>query len=419
MNDSQLEAQLGHWLSEGPRTAPARLAGSAATYALEHPRHRSGGWRALMAGAGVLVRPTPIALRPLVLLVLLALTFALGAAFYAAWHNSAVVPHGYVCPSDSNPDETGPAGQQLPWTGTRLDRGWGPLFFDATSHQIFAIDRNPMSVWAFDVCHNTWAPTAIALDGIEAPQIMFLADGGATLVIDEFPNKAALPGDHRLAAYGLTTGTRRELGLVPFGRNGDVAYRVQPGERVSGQVVVLWEGQLWAYDPAAGLWQQLAALGDLPPAYGLSEMGYDPSADRLILYTRFDYWTTPQHPDQWGPRVYEFDFASSTWTRAPDPVIDIPISWSGKSHHFAIDEVARQVVAYFGDANAVRYDSTRHQFDVLDIAPAPSPYLGRFQPAVVYDSINRRLVVISWLDDTFDMVALDINRGQWIDLNSQ
>lgn len=403
MNDSQLEAQLGQWLAEGPRAAPARLAGSAASYALAHPRGRSGGWRALMAGAGGLVRPMQIALRPLVLLVLLALTFALGAAFYAAWHNNALLPlpsptdqpspAAFACPLGAMPDNPGPADQPRPWAPNAENLRVGPSTFDSRRGQVLVATGSLL--WTFDVCGNAWAARS-ELDPNPA------GAGDFSFLVYEAGLDALLTNHGgKLRVFDLAFGASTDI-RPPFDLGSQAVMRVATRDLIVRDAA---KSRLALYDIASGAWSELDQFGDVPPAGGSAElMGYDASVDRLVIYSANS--ATPP-VEQWTPRTYEYDFATSTWTRTGDaPEMDFPYGIAG-GYEMTYDAAHGRVIL-FEKYGGFSYDIDTHQWDDLRLSPFVSGDLASIWNSVAYDSVNRRVVVVGPnTDAVFAVDALD------------
>lgn len=416
MNDSQFEAQLGHWLAEGPRTAPARLAGSVASYALAHPRGRFGGWRALMAGAGVLVRPAPIALRPLVLLVLLALTFALGAAFYAAWHNNAVLPlpsptvqpspgpAGHVCPPGSAPNAPGSPDQARPWVvssgGNAGLRRTDPITFDSSRGQVLVVTRSPLALWTFDVCSNTWAKSDIDLSTGGGSAFSFLVYDPTldTLFAEELYGT-------QLGAFDLAAGTHALVAKPPFALGKQAVLRPATDQLIVRQSQ---GSRLASYDVVSASWAELAQFGEVPPAGGSAAlMAYDESADLLVLYSS-NSGTPPA--EQWQPQTYEYDFASSTWTLTGDaPELDFAYGLAGP-YQMAYDASFGRVVL-FNRYAAISYDAASHHWDSLQLRPYLTGDLASWWNSITYDSVNHRIVVLGPYSD--GVFAVDAVNETW------
>jgi hypothetical protein len=102
-----------------------------------------------------------------------------------------------------------------------------------------------------------------------------------------------------------------------------------------------------------------------------------------VLYSR-NSW----NPGSWEPRTYEYDFATSTWTREADPPAVDLTAGIGRCE-MAYDEALGRVVI-FSHYGGISYDAAGHGWELVNLDPGlTSSYFS----ALVYDSVNKRLVV--------------------------
>lgn len=349
--------------------------------------------------------PVPIGVLLLAGLLLLGL---LGAVLVSGSWSSDPVSVLATCPAGSRPDEPGPPDQARPQGGygAVVDRQSSLLVLLAVGERR---DGQPESqIWHFDLCTNTWRRSAAVLPA-ELPH-----DGyGATSVYDAESDLIVNFGTRRIVVYDADSASVRIAERPTNGDRTRAAY-----DPVDDLIYVLDAGQLWTYDVDVDTWQEVVQTGDLPRSTGQSLlMAYDASAQRIVLCRA-------------GGATYEFDPATSTWTRfigAP------PMGWwfgdLVAGGEIAYDE-ARARTIVFTRGRAIAYDATAHSWEVVFDAPVESdPPVGpgdlsqRGAASLAYDPLNHRTLAIGGLRhtgadslDADDVIAFDLGTRTWTEL---
>jgi Galactose oxidase, central domain len=454
MNELDFDRRLAAWLRE-PAPEPSDRILSAV---VDHARVRAParGLRALWTRpqpALGMRRPYGVVLRPVLLLILLTLAFALGGFVYASMQHTVVVvptplptstpaPVSFVCPPGTSPDQPGPVDQARPdattqRSGYAIDETSGRVVggryaFDRQSGRVVLAGQTltegtnggPATIWTFDVCTNAWRKSAVttlptvpsAMAYSEAADVTFLfgADG---------PGNSSLP----VLAYDAEADSLTVRGELPDSLHG--AWPLQAVYRAAtGEVVVreYGSGALWVYD-LAGTWRRLAEAGDIPAQRYLQLLAYDRSVDRLILYT-LSADGTREPPEPVG---YEFDFDTSAWTRQTvlPPLLPFPYGDIGSFHEMAYDEVHQRTVA-FSQGQVIAYDATAQAWEVLfdsamDRTPDDNDVSHRQEIALVYDPVNQRILSFGgyrWTSGWIavdDVIAFDLHNRTWTTLLAQ
>jgi hypothetical protein len=455
MDDLDFDRRLGAWMREDAPEPSAQVLRTVVAHARAHaPAH---GLRALLyraSGAVALPRPAVAVLRPVTLLILLALALALGSFVYGRLQHTVVVPvasptespttqptstpsrvpasaapNTYACPRGATPDLPGPADQVRPPAAGPA--GYSPATstryaFDRQSGRLVMYEASPAAgalpaIWTFDVCTNTWLHSSAAFPPDWAGPAWAMAYRDATDLTLIFGSPLE-GGGGLVLGYDADTDTLTPVGMFPDALQSGVLHAVY--RAATGEVIVRDDHTLdmWAYD-AAGNWRQLDQAGDVPAAAtSLSLLAYDRSVDRLILYTNAADSTSRQVS-------YQFDFGSSTWTDPTpvQPVVMFP--WGDIGYgEIAYDEThARTVV--FSRGVAIAYDAVAGEWQVVYDSPLdPMPpsdandISHRQDVTLVYDPVNERVLSLGgrrfttdWFD-VDDVIAFDLDSRRWITL---
>ena len=424
MDDDIFERHLSTWLADGRNAASSWVVPSVIDHAQRNPRgvpFRVRWSEAMRAVAAV--HPGSAGNRWAMVVIAALLVVALAGIGYIGARGLLVAPPSptpvpshsptpssvaFVCPPGTDPNTLGPVDQTRPWTGDGSFYDAGPFTFDsARGVALIGLSGSPSSLWQFDVCTNTWARSSIALKSAQAPQILVYDLATDQLLADEGPTDAgaqAVHSDTRLVSYDLGTGTRTVNATLPFD-----SQRVHAVFRPSaGQLVVRDDGAslLWSYDVSSDTWAELGQAGDVPPAEGTARLlAYDPTVDRLVLYSRNG---SDVPPGPWEPRTYEYDFGTSTWTREADPLF-VGSAYGGIAGGVTYDGALGRVMVFSG-YGGITYDAAKHQWEALQLSPwlsdAPS-----YSDELAYDSTNKRIVVFDLAGSA--VRAIDAVNGTW------
>ena len=359
------------------------------------------------------IRASGWALRParafawLALLALLLATLGAAALFVGSQQEprlQAVVPpvgNAFVCPPGSNPDEPGPAGQARPrWdahTALAFDRRAGRLMV------LVDVDDN-VETWTFDVCANTWTQMHPSREPFGWLQLVYDVRAGLTIGVADCRDCVREPRG-TVWAYDLEANAWSETGAAPTGVTG-LSY-----EPIAGLVVALGdEGgpnddrkALWSYDVETGTWTPIRQANAM--SSGL--FAYDTSVYRIITYG------PAADPESVDREIRLFDIRTGRWSRsgAVTPGVWGSGMW-GAPPAIAFDEAAERTVVFGGSLAA--YDAAAERWEILiDAADRdPSDWL---PSALVYDSVNRRLVGLGRgvIVDRGGLVAFDLTTREW------
>ncbi len=313
-----------------------------------------------------------------------------------------------VCPPGSAPDLPGPADQARPPTDLVS------MAFDREARQIVLLGWSPESTtetWTFDVCTNTWSQ----LGGAGAPERALLAyDGDSRAVVAFAPQYW---GGERVYAsvFDRATGSWDRRSTGPIQNLLGVVY-----EPRSGQIVVHGETaesagpELWAYDVERDRWARLRQI-DAPnlgadPQHEL--LAYDPGRAHIVLHMI--------------DRSWEYNPTTGRWSteRASSPPVNG--GFFGNPGSIATDEVTGRVVIYSAGP-VLAYDGAAGHWEPIDtLEPWPDwgEPGGRAGQSIVYDSLNRRIVVyggrgLDPCQSPDDVWTFDPSAGEWTLLLAQ
>jgi N-acetylneuraminic acid mutarotase len=217
-------------------------------------------------------------------------------------------------------DLTTDAWAKLKHTGTApTARASQAMAYDPTSDKLVVFGGYDGTTyyndtWVYDFTAGTWTAAGAAGTGPAARQ-------GHSLVYDPVSKKMILFGGYDGSteyndtwAYDPAAGTWKDLkpeGNPPAARDSQaLAYDSDD------KVMVLFGGwstttqynDTWAYDPADNSWNAIQTTGVVPAARALSQMVYDPSIKRLVLFgggtssaTFNDLWLFDYSGRSWAP----------------------------------------------------------------------------------------------------------------------
>ncbi len=244
----------------------------------------------------------------------------------------------------------------------------GTIAYDPTGRQIFlfggsdGVERNDL--WTYSLTQRRW--TEIQASG-ERPPARF----GHTLLFD--------PVRRRLVVFGGQAGG--------------------------------FFSDTWAFDIAAGSWQQVSADESGPSRrYGHSAI-YDAARDRMIVSHGFT--NAGRFDDTWA-----FELATNTWRNVSPP--------SGRPlrrclHHAVYDSANNQMLLYGGCASGAgpcplgdlwSFDLTAHRWTEIASPTTPAP---RDHYGIVFDDVRERVLLFGGsgggpLNDTW---AFDTRARAW------
>ena len=324
----------------------------------------------------------------------------------------------FACPAGTNPDAPGPADQVRPPWGVADVPG---MAFDSRHGTLVAIADG--ATWTFDVCTNTWARPQPGRQPTGDNNLVYDLDSAVTLASDS---------EGRMWAYDLEADTWTEKGRAPFDTG---TIRLWFHEPSSGRVVALEDDRIddetlglipWSYDVATDTWTQMRQGTSVALGAHYQFFTFEPPADRVIAYV--STWT-PSGPSDWqfGARTWLYDVGGAAWstTAAVAPPVFNHGMW-GLSPGIGYDEAAARTVMV-GQGHLATYDATADRWEVLfggSTEGVPDSCGTRPEcrqmPAMVYDSVNERLVVFGGYVATQageiwpnDLLAFETRTGAW------
>lgn len=398
MNHDQHE-KLQRWADRGrPRGAvilleqvEARLAYSDYPSVELRPVQTRRGW-AIAAVAAVLVAVT---------IGLVALIDPFGAEPIPMATEEA------VCSTGQNANNPGSADQPRPPHAV----SFGPLaVFDSQSGRIVMMAEG--QTWSFDVCSNAWeqmqpAPadyvSTVVYDADSDLIVAFVFDAGSPVEV---------------WAYDLESNTWSKKQNPPD----EIRARSALYDPVTGLVVTdRSSSDLVTYDVDRDHWEtipidlgfQIVADGKSPSDSGGVLLAYHPSLDKIV---------------SWGDPMAIIDLRSGEVTIDSDPRPGLVYGFPPPPLIYAQDsESGLGIIHDLGGGSLHAYDPTRPGWDVIygagDFDTGPGAPGVRGFDAMVYDSLNGRLVVIGGIvkvsdewADIDDVWAIDIETGEWTEL---
>ncbi len=223
----------------------------------------------------------------------------------------------------------------------------GATAYDSAGNQLFVFggqDANSAlnDLWSFSIARQQWS--LVAAVGSVPPKRF-----GHTLIYDSL---------------------RRRL-LVFAGQSGG------------------FYSDVWAWDIAAGVWQQLARDGAGPPSrYGQSAI-YDPRLDRMVISHGFT--SAGRFDDTWS-----FDLVTNSWKNIT-PAGTRPTKRC--LHHAVLDEKGNTMYLYGGCSSGFgpcpqddlwALDLATNTWQLISVTPKPA---GRLSYGLAFDAVRSRVVL--------------------------
>src|SRR5512144_1463914 len=191
-----------------------------------------------------------------------------------------LTPAPLACPAGSTPDRPGPVDQARPGKGAYSHAS---MAFDSASHRMMML-TSEQTLWAFDVCTNTWARET-GPGGPTLARLVYDVGSGRMLAIQRDSTLNVL----RAWAYDAAARTWTPRAAV----EGGIAFAKETPQAVydptiAAVIVRDWATQrMWTYEVEANAWTELDTGPTLPPYVGGSHpqlLTYDDTVDRLVLY---------------------------------------------------------------------------------------------------------------------------------------
>jgi len=313
-------------------------------------------------------------------------------------------PAAATCPEGSNPDAPGPIDQVRPGEGPWSNQA---AVFDTHQGRIVYVDEAG-ETWTFDVCTNIWR----AMNPAFVPDAAHLGEG--QLVYDIDSDRTIAFGPRNVYAYDAAANTWTRRGS-PDGRDLRGSWTGAVYDPVSGLVLVQFDdGMLVAYDVDTDTWAEIGVISE--PREITSEgqtqtsgppflVGHVAEADRLA-FLGFGGAPFQDTGRLINPRTGEA-------TDLPDPPGSVRGGFGSFRYATSGDTAYPST-----DRGACRLDSTTLNWDCT-----ASSQGGAMSAAMVYDSINARIVVINnwcctWPGSSVsdDVWAIDFNTDKRIEL---
>jgi hypothetical protein len=331
------------------------------------------------------------------------------------------LPPQATCAPGSDPDLSGPADQERPIRSFAWDLA---LAFDRRAGRVVFLDgRTPsetraLDTWTFDVCTNSWLrahPDQAPSGGTDGAGVWLTydADSDRTVALTYAGSRTEVWA-YDLAADRWTRGSD-----APWSQPGTLGLVYDP---VSGLVVMrdAVTREMWAYEVERDRWTAVLQGPVLPRAMwtdGIADrqvLGYDASADRLVLYVEGEpAWTFDARAERWSQDDGNASLPPELW-----------YAWFGSGTASAYDEAARRTLFVSAGGpvrlpGVVAYDASRHDWEGLWTG---SPCL---DSTVTYDAVNGRIVCLSSMSSETDdiwtaaprgMAAFDAVARRWVTL---
>ena len=252
--------------------------------------------------------------------------------------------------------------------------------------------------WAYDRATNTWAQLspvgaspsarcrfAMTYDKARGKVILF---GGY-----EDPTDRCLSDTWSLDLATQTWTDLSPAGPVPSARG----WTQMVYDETNGKVILFggWGedagvdlNDTWAYDPVANAWTELHPAGDTPSPREPCPLVYDPASGRVILFGGTNDSTDNCTDDTWS-----FDLATQTWTNLnPNGPGPYARGWSSMVY----DSVAGKVILFGGWGGSIlddtwAYDPAANEWaELTAVGTTPS---ARSSHCMVYDSAASEVVL--------------------------
>jgi hypothetical protein len=177
---------------------------------------------------------------------------------------------------------------------------------------------------------------------------------------------------------------------------------------------------IWAYDPASNVWEELDPVGTLPPGRDGQAMVYDQARATMILFggTLAGTANAGGGPFNLASDMWEYDPETNAWTEL-HPTGGIPAARC--NHTMVYDDDSGQVIMFGGLTNGGVVNDTWAYDPVAsvwkEISPSADVPLARSGHSMVYDE-DRRLLILFGGDTggngvVNDLWAFSFPAGTW------
>lgn len=350
------------------------------------------------------------------------------------------------CPAWTSPDEPGDAGQDRPALGLGTVAA-----MDTESGKVVVLPPDSPRTWVLDVCTNTWQRQADVPSAASGP-------GGVPVYdpVDDVVLMVQVTGPPTAAwAYSVEqdTWTERPAGAGVEPRDGDAgpygytigAAALDPQDRL---LYVVRQGELFAYDIAAGRWRSVEVQGERPPVYApFTLLAFD-TRERVLVLAVLGW----QHVDPVLPpaQTWLFDVDAGTWDRVAEGPPELGVGYFAWGGEMTYEPVSDRVVA-ISDGRVVVFDTGSREWAVApteDWGVEQWDHIGmpwrrpvgpqsRMNAWLVADPINGRVLVLGgdywgpgerpersgdgeplhgWWGAGTEVIAYDVTRNAWVEI---
>jgi hypothetical protein len=320
-----------------------------------------------------------------------------------------------LCPPGSDPDLPGPADQARPPTqlvSMTFDRAARQVVLLGADLDAAGAGPEATETWTFDVCTNLWTRR----DGAGAPERALLAYDGDSRTVVAFGSHDWGVEPVYAAIFERARGSWDRRSAAPIHHLLGVVYEPRSGQIVvHGETAESTGPELWAYEVERDLWTRLRQI-DAPhlgsdPQHEL--LAYDPGRARIVLHLLDRSWEYNPASGRW----------SAEWVSSPSA----NGGFFGNPGSIATDETSGRVVIY-SQGQLLAYNGEAGRWETIDTLEPwpewPDRPGSRIGQSIVYDSLNRRLVVHGGRQsfscvDPDDVWAFDLLKGEWMPLLAQ
>jgi len=321
-----------------------------------------------------------------------------------AMRHAGPTPTAATCPTGTNPDESGPVGQERPEPdeysnqAADFDRVWGRIVY---------VDRG-RHTWTLDVCTNTWHE--MNADGV--------LPGTGSVVYDVDSDRTVLFGDSRLWVYNRDLNSWEWRSAPQSHSDGWASiaafYEPQSGlivtARTSEQEGNTWRSTFSTYDVDTDEWTTIGTI-----ASESLVIGYSHEADRVVTAGVFSEFGT----DLIDPRTGAVEFVGESH---PEFIGGFGYSELANGANTAYAMALEQSAGTF-----CGFDSSILGWSLKCWPSLPPRGHDGVPPfdAITYDWLNERLVFIGGADHPWgdgkityfdDVWSLDPETGEWLEL---
>jgi hypothetical protein len=351
-----------------------------------------------------------------------------GGSDVLAERRAGPAPPAATCPADADPNRLGRVGQPRPDPAGFLM--WRAIFHEPSGRMILLDTSRPTSpeLWAFDVCANAWE--ALEPPPVEIGPVADLVYDADSQLVVAFPDDRG--GADPVAArdrapwvLDTTTGEWRRLEARQGPPMGLVRRIYHPP---SGLLVGRSSnGELAAFDAEAATWTQVRQSGEVPVGYGI--VAYDAKVDELVLLQ-------PVLLGELSHELLIWRFQPGTarwWLDAAASRASPQIPWPPSvGHDAATGDTLIFANPLYPVGGAVHSEVAAHRPGTMErvFVGADAGIAHCATPAIVYDSINKRVICAGSYRYSFDrdgtllgiarmadVAAFDVARRGWVRLS--